>query len=127
MRSMASSAACSLSAATARIGSPTYMGSLVSDGAKPGGSRGDVVGGDHAEHAFHLERLGGVDVLHARVRHGAGEQPREHHAVDAEILGVLGRAGDLGHHVVRDEILADVLEVAMRRSPPCRRPRASRR
>ena len=77
----------------------------------------NVVGRDHAQHAFHLERFGRVDVLDARMRHGAGEQPAEHHAVGTKILGVLGRARDLGHHVVRNEVLADVLEV-VHATPP---------
>ena len=45
-------------------------------------------------------------LLHARMRIGAGQQAREHHALDAEILGVLRLARDLGDDIVRDEILS---------------------
>jgi len=58
-----------------------------------------------------------IDVLHARVGYRAREQSAEHHALGPEILGIFGRAGDLGHHVVRDEILADVFEVGHHATP----------
>ena len=82
-----------------------------------------IVCGEYAHHTGHGQRLRGIDVLHACVRIGAGQQPREHHALDAEILGVLGLASDLGHHVVRQEVLAQVL-IRHGGSPPCCRPRA---
>ena len=46
-----------------------------------------------------------------------------YHVIDTEILGVLGLASDLGHHVVRQEVLAQVL-IRHGGSPPCCRPRA---
>ena len=69
--------------------------------------RGKLVGGEDAFDARHRQRLARVDALHAAVRQRAEQQLAEQHAVDAEVFGVLGLAGDLGDKVRRDVVLAD--------------------
>ncbi len=65
-----------------------------------------VIGRQHGHHAFHLQRLGGIDVAHPGMGHGAGQQPAKQHTVGAEILSVFRFARDLGPHVRRREVLA---------------------
>ncbi len=83
----------------------------------------DVFRQQHADHARHLQGLADIDAPDAGMRIGTGQQAREHHAFGAEVLGILGFAGDLGHHVVRQEVLAEQL---MRHggSPRCCPPHA---
>ncbi len=56
--------------------------------------------------------------IHAGMRIRAGKEARKYHALDAEILGVLGLASDFRNHVVGQEILAKVL-IRHGGFPPC--------
>ena len=66
-----------------------------------------VVRGEDAEEARHLGRRRGVDVANPRVRHRARQRLAERHALSPKVLGVLGAAGDLGHHVDGREIFSN--------------------
>ena len=119
--SIASAAVSSSTAATARIGSPWYTGSLVSafsprvgldDRAQIGdavGRRGKIIRGEDGFDAGHGQRFAHIDVLHARVRHRAEQQLAEQHALRAEVLRVLRLAGHLREQIGRRVVLADQL------------------
>ena len=66
---------------------------------------GQIVDRQHGHDAVHRERLGRVDPGHARMRHRAVQQAAEHHAIGAEVLGVLRFSGNLCPDIGRNEIL----------------------
>ena len=106
IRSIASCAIASVSAATARIGWPIHIGSLVRIGSAGAGSCGTSAAVRMPSTPGQRERRARVDVADARVRHRAQQELAEHHAFGAEVLRVLGLAGHLAVHVGRHEVLS---------------------
>ena len=106
IRSIASCAIVSVSAATARIGLADPHRLVGQDRLGRRRQRRHVGGRQNAEHAGQRERRARVDVAHARMRHRAQQELAEHHAFGAEILRVLGLAGDFAVHVGRHEVLS---------------------
>ena len=74
-----------------------------------GGRTGHVVRGEDGLDAGHRERGARVEPRDARVRHGAREELAEQHAVDAEVLGVLGSPGDFRDEIRCRVVFADTL------------------
>ena len=106
MSSIAWAATSSLTAASARIGLALIQ-RLVGQGTLGPGQVGQVVGGNDAAHARQGQGPRGVDAAHTGVRHRAEKQLAEQHALGAEVFGVEGAAGDLGHEIRRRVVRAD--------------------
>ena len=120
--SMASAAVSSSTAATARIGSPWYSGSMVSAilallvGLDDRAQIGDAVGGRRQvilrKNRFdpgHGQRLAQIKMFHASVRHRTQQQLAEQHAFGAEVFGILRLAGHFRVEIRRGVVLADEL------------------
>ena len=68
---------------------------------------GKLVGRQNADHAVHVARLGQVDAPDACMRHGAGQQAAERHAVRTEILRIFRPPGHLGANIRWREVSAN--------------------
>ena len=66
-----------------------------------------LVGGQNSDHAGHVACLGQVDAPNTSVRHGAGQQAAEQHAVRTEILGIFRPSGHLRPNIRRREVPSD--------------------
>lgn len=73
----------------------------------------------HANNAFHRERVRYVDLSHPRMRHRAREELAIEHAFGAHVLGIGCLAADFGRQIRGHEVLADQL-VSHVRPPPTR-------
>ena len=68
----------------------------------------NLIGRQNAEHTFHRQRFGGVDIEYARMGDGAGEQAGVNHALAGIVFRIFDPSGDLADHVRRNEVFSDM-------------------